>query len=75
MTIYLGLCELVSTPAFAIVEIPTKKDDEIRLRKNPTDPFHHDVYCSDDTFFDAYKSMFLMYSKFFIDDRVEVMNT
>jgi hypothetical protein len=66
--IYLGLSELVSTPAFAIVETPTKKIDEIEIRKNSSDSFHNDVYCSDNVFFDAYKSIFLTHSQFFIDD-------
>jgi hypothetical protein len=66
--IYLGLCALVATPAFAIVEIPTNQADEIKLREKPTDPFHNDVYYLDGISFDVYKQMFLAYSQLFIDD-------
>ncbi len=66
--IYLGLCELVTTPAFAIVEIPTHQADELKLREKPTDPFHHDVYYLDGISFADYQSIFLPYSQFFMDD-------
>lgn len=66
--IYLGLCALVNTPAFALVEIPTNQADEKKLRQKSTDSLHKDVYYWDGISFDDNKLMVLEYSQFFIDD-------
>jgi hypothetical protein len=60
--IYLGLAALVNTPAFAIIEIPTHRDEEEKLRIKPDDPFHHDIYYLDGLSFNNYNPMFLSYS-------------
>jgi len=62
------LAGLVTPPAFAIIEIPTNRADEIKLRQKPTDPFHNDVYYLDGISFDYYKSLFAAYARFFLDD-------
>ncbi len=66
--IYLGLCALVITPAFAIVELPMSAENERMLREKDTEPFHKDVYYLNGISFDDYQSIFLEYSQFFIDD-------
>jgi hypothetical protein len=66
--VYLGLVALVTTPGYAIIELPTPKEIEDSLNAGSPFEFHHDVYYSNVIPFRYYKSLFNQYSRFFIED-------
>lgn len=68
--IYLGLVDLVSTPGYAIVEIPTSRDEETRLRQRPEDPFHKDVFYRDGLSTEMVRGIFKAQAHFFVHDGV-----
>ena len=45
--VFRELAAQVREPGFLLFEIPTHRDDEEPLRKNPSDPFYRDVYYLD----------------------------
>lgn len=62
----LGLAELVTTPGFAIVEIPSHKDVEDGFREKSD--FHNDTYYLEGISYKLFKQVFKKYSKFFLAD-------
>jgi hypothetical protein len=66
--IYLGLCSLVNPPAFGLVELPTNKGMEEKLRTKDTDPLHCDVYYSDGMSLENHIRMFKTFTQFFVND-------
>lgn len=65
---FLGLAEMVSTPGFAVIEIPTDLEKEKKLRKSDKDPLHRDVYYLDGIDFGRLKLLFVKHSWFFLED-------
>ena len=62
--VFKRLAQEVGNPGFFLLEVGTHRDEEAKLRKQPSDPFHKDVYYLDGqnttqalAIFDAYRDL------------------
>jgi hypothetical protein len=66
--VFLRLSELPGEPVFFLMEVGTHRDEETKLRKKDTDPFHKDVYYLDELSRKKVLAIFRRYSEVLIDD-------
>ncbi|MBQ7798643.1 MAG: hypothetical protein IJ371_05920 [Clostridia bacterium] len=60
--------DTLSYPSFFFLELPLNKEEEIKLRKKDTDPFHSDVYYIDGRTQNELKSILSQSGKLLIND-------
>ncbi len=66
--VFQRLSELPREPVFFLIEVGTHRDEETKLRKKDTDPFHKDVYYLDGLARKEALEIFSRYSRLLIDD-------
>ncbi|GLC31186.1 hypothetical protein bsdE14_25960 [Clostridium omnivorum] len=62
------VCAQIRTPGFFVLEVPTNLDDEKKLRKKDTDPFHSDVYYLDGGSNQDFEKVLNRYGELLIND-------
>lgn len=65
---FMSLARLVRTPGFALIEIPTRLQDEEQIRDDDRAPFHKDVYYLDGIESDRFEALFLEEPELFVGD-------
>lgn len=67
-TVFRSLASHVPEPGFFVIEIPAHRDEEERLRKSATDPFHVAVHYRDGLSWSAAEEIFFRFETLFIHD-------
>lgn len=68
--VFQHFCAVQQERLYFFIEIPTSEEDEKRLRKNDSDPYHNDVYYIDGLFNEQALIILLKYSELLINDGV-----
>jgi hypothetical protein len=58
----------IGQPGFFLVELPLTEQEELKLRKEKTDPFHKNIYYLDGISVDRAEEIFNQYQRLFIHD-------
>lgn len=65
-----GILELLDEPVFFFLELPCTEDEEKKLRKSKSDPFHYNVYYLDGCTIPVAKAIMKRYGELLINDGI-----